>query len=82
MLGLPENVWSTLRTLSAFKGVADRLCVPEPAAHALQPLHHGVQAWLRSKNSTPHVFPSLHTTWQRFVVLKPSNDRSNSKAAL
>ena len=31
MLGLPENVRSTLRTLSAFKEVADRLGLPLPA---------------------------------------------------
>ena len=27
-------------------------------------------------------FPSRHTAWQRLVVLKPSKDRSNSKAAV
>jgi hypothetical protein len=31
MLRLPENVRATLRTLSAFKDVADRLRVPLPA---------------------------------------------------
>jgi hypothetical protein len=31
MLRLPENVRSTLRTLSAFKDAADRLRVPLPA---------------------------------------------------
>jgi hypothetical protein len=31
MLRLPENFRSTLRTLSAFKDVADRLRVPLPA---------------------------------------------------
>ena len=31
MLGLPENVRATLRALSAFQDVADRLRVPLPA---------------------------------------------------
>jgi hypothetical protein len=42
--GVLENVRSTLRTLTGFKGVADRLRVPQPGAHALQLLQHGVQA--------------------------------------
>ena len=30
-------------------------------------------------NLTPHVVPCRHTTWQRVVVLKPSDDRSKSE---
>ena len=33
-----------------------------------------------STNWTPQVFPFRHTTGQCWVVLKPSNDRSNLKA--
>ena len=31
------------------------------------------------RNLTPHVVPCRHTTWQRVVVLKPSDDRSKSE---
>ena len=37
---------------------------------------------VRSTNLTPQVFPFRHTTRQCFVVLKPSSDRSNLKAAV
>jgi len=40
------------------------------------------RAPLWSTNLTPQVFPFRHTTRQCFVVLKPSNDRSNLKAAV
>jgi hypothetical protein len=45
MLRLPENVRSTLRTLSVFKDVADRLRVPLPAGAVatppgIQPFNH------------------------------------------
>ena len=36
----------------------------------------------RATNPTPHVLPSRQITWQCLVVLKPSSDRSNSKAAM
>jgi hypothetical protein len=40
MLRLPENVRSSLRTLSAFKDVADRLRVPLPARRRRDDARH------------------------------------------
>ena len=42
MLRLPENVRSTLRTLSAFKNVADRLREPLPTGHRHDASRHKV----------------------------------------
>jgi hypothetical protein len=40
MLGLPENIRATLRALSAFKDVADRLRVSLPAARRRDTSRH------------------------------------------